>query len=282
MDKKNDILNGEECALEIISEYKGYIIDLDGVLWKGTVPVKGGPDVINRLMNSSKKIRFVSNSSTRSLRDTLGKAENFGFSLSEDQLFLSCRVMAEKISCSLSGSGKVFVIGSEGLIEELKNFDLELVSEEKFMNNVDFVVVGNDREFSFFKMRMALRAFEGGAKLAAVNLDPTAPSSEGLIPAGGAIVAALKVLKGDKAEIMPGKPRPDLLLEAADDMGLEVGECLMIGDTPQADIEASTRAGMDSSLVFTGKFEVDDLPDLPQEHKPDFIISSIAELIKVF
>lgn len=282
MDKKNDILNGEECALEIISEYKGYIIDLDGVLWKGTVPVKGGPDVINRLMNSSKKIRFVSNSSTRSLRDTLGKAENFGFSLSEDQLFLSCRVMAEKISCSLSGSGKVFVIGSEGLIEELKNFDLELVSEEKFMNNVDFVVVGNDREFSFFKMRMALRAFEGGAKLAAVNLDPTAPSSEGLIPAGGAIVAALKVLKGDKAEIMPGKPRPDLLLEAADDMGLEVGECLMIGDTPQADIEASTRAGMDSSLVLTGNFEVDDLPDLPQEHKPDFIISSIAELIKVF
>lgn len=47
------------------------------------------------------------------------------------------------------------------------------------------------------------------------------------------------------------KPEPGLLLQAANDFGLDLSRSLMIGDTA-ADIEAGQRAGCLTTLVLTG------------------------------
>ena len=55
------------------------------------------------------------------------------------------------------------------------------------------------------------------------------------------------------SDVKASKPAPDLLLAAAQRLGLEPRECVMIGDTPY-DVLAANAAGMPTIAVLTGGF----------------------------
>ena len=71
------------------------------------------------------------------------------------------------------------------------------------------------------------------------------------------------------------KPAPGLLLKAADEMEIDLGQSYMIGDMPK-DIDAAKRAGAKGILVRTG---------YGQEHRafdvePDYIAGNILEAVR--
>jgi ribonucleotide monophosphatase NagD (HAD superfamily) len=88
-----------------------------------------------------------------------------------------------------------------------------------------------------------------GARFIATNTDPTFPIADGLLPGGGACVAAVQVTTGVDPEVA-GKPHPPMrnLLRAKG-----IGEAWVIGDRVDTDI-ALARAEPDwtSVLVLTG------------------------------
>lgn len=88
---------------------------------------------------------------------------------------------------------------------------------------------------------------------------------EGLI---GPVASALTVHRT--------KPHPAPIHWAADQMGVEAGECLMVGDTT-VDIRAGKAAGAQTVGVLSGFGE---RPELEQ-HGADLILPSVAELAPI-
>jgi D,D-heptose 1,7-bisphosphate phosphatase len=70
------------------------------------------------------------------------------------------------------------------------------------------------------------------------------------------------------------KPRSGLLEQAAVEHGLELGECVMVGDTLR-DLEAGRGAGARTALVLTGKGAATSQAD----HGADWVVRDLAELV---
>lgn len=69
------------------------------------------------------------------------------------------------------------------------------------------------------------------------------------------------------------KPSPRALVECAKRLGVEVGECAIVGDSV-ADVRAGKNAGAKTIAVLSGIFTREEL----EKEKPDLIINDINEL----
>jgi len=273
-----------DIAREIFKQYKGFLFDLDGVLWAGSRVIPGAVQFINSLMDTSKRIRFISNTSSRSHENTLKKMKRLGYRVKAEQLIVASRETARYLADKLNKNELIYYIGTKSLKKEIEQAGLKIVSDRDPENNskiekVSYVVVGYDNNFNYDKMWLALQYFQQGAEFAAVNLDATAPSSKGLKPAGGAIAGCMKVLAGREPDLMIGKPEPYLLVKGMEEAQLKPQDCIMIGDTPHSDIEAARRAGVKSALVLSGNTSKTDLVNLPAKLKPDYVLTAIDDLM---
>lgn len=75
------------------------------------------------------------------------------------------------------------------------------------------------------------------------------------------------------------KPAPGMLLQAAEDMKLDMSLCWMIGDAPR-DIEAGKAAGVRTIQITGGKSGQSDLP-LDPNQRPDFTASNLIEAARI-
>jgi NagD protein len=120
-------------------------------------------------------------------------------------------------------------------------------------------------------VRMILR----GSRLIATNPDPNCPTSQGLRPGCGAIVAMLEAATGLKG-FSVGKPSPVMMRAARKELGLATADTIMIGDTMETDILGGVAMGYRTTLVLSGSTARDDLVRFA--YRPDLVIDSIADL----
>ena len=132
------------------------------------------------------------------------------------------------------------------------------------------VVVGFHRDFDYGRLQAASAAVRGGARLLATNDDATYPTPEGLIPGGGAILAAVKTASGVEAEVAgkPYRPMADLLRARIGPKGV------MVGDRPDTDGRFAVTLGYRFALVLTGVTAA-----LPVEPEPDLVAADLATLV---
>jgi HAD superfamily hydrolase (TIGR01457 family) len=254
-----------------MQRYRAFLVDLDGVLVRGSAPLPGAPEALSKLQKLGRVVVF-SNNSTRSRRAFAERLQALGFEITPEMIvssaFIAVRYLLER-----SGPSSVYAIGEEGLREELTAAGHELVSPE----GADFVVAGLDRGFRYEQLTEALQALLRGATFIAANADPVYPTAEGLIPGAGAIVGAIRGMGYPPAEIV-GKPSPIAFRVAMETAGVKnAKECLVIGDRLDTDIEGAVRAGIDSVLVFTGVTRPEDL--IHSETQPTFTAESFAALV---
>jgi HAD superfamily hydrolase (TIGR01450 family) len=254
-----------------MQRYRAFLVDLDGVLVRGSQPLPGAPEALRKLHTLGRVVVF-SNNSTHSRRAFAERLRAFGFEISPERIVSSAFIVARYL-LERSGPSPVYAIGEEGLREELTAAGHELVSPEE----ADFVVAGLDRGFRYEQLTDALRALLRGARFIAANADPVYPTAEGLIPGAGAIVGAIRGM-GYPFEEIVGKPSPSAFRVAMDTAGVKnPKECLVIGDRLDTDIEGAKHAGMDSVLVFTGVTRLEDV--IHSETQPTFTAESLAALV---
>ena len=118
------------------------------------------------------------------------------------------------------------------------------------------------------------------ARLVATNLDRWCPFPGGRgEPDAGAIVAAIEACTGVTCEVNAGKPDPLMLEAAMELLGLEVGDCLMVGDRLSTDIAMARAAGMPSAVVLTGETTSQLLAATPPEDRPTWVLDRIDRLL---
>ena len=225
---------------------------------------------MRRLRADGHRIRFVSNTTTRSRAQIGDQLRAMGIEVDDDELqttgAVAARVLAGK---------RVLALTMPGLLDDLEG--LQLVGM-----NVDAVLLGGadegeetGRVFSYLNLNRAFHELEAGAELYCLHKNRWWQTAEGARLDAGAFVAGLEYAADIEATVL-GKPSNAYFAAALDALNAEAGLTWMVGDDLETDIVGAHKHGMKTLLVRTGKFRPDDVERSPVQ--PDGIVSSIAQL----
>lgn len=260
-----------------------YVFDLDGVMYLGDTAIPYASEAVTRLWEAGKHVYFLTNNSGRTRADYCAKlAEVNGLTVPESAIFTSAYATALYLKQRSAAGRSAYVIGEPGLAAELTaSGGLRCVTQPDSVDpgDIDYVVMGIDRQFTYDKLRFAHAAItRGHAQFIATNRDATFPLEIGEIPGGGSLVAALATASG-REPVTIGKPEThayEAILEAAQ---VTAPQSVMIGDRLDTDIAVGRRAGALTVLVLTGVTSPEKAAAAPPEWKPDYIIGDLRELI---
>jgi NagD protein len=247
----------------------GFLIDMDGVLYRGTELIPGADRFVRELRDRDIPFRFLTNNSQRTRRDMVVRLTRLGFDVEEEHVF-TCAMATARFLAQQKPDGTAFVIGEGGLLTALHQHGYAVVDHDP-----DYVVVGEGRTFNLELVEAAVRMIFGGAKLIATNLDPNCPTHNGTRPGCGAFVALLETATGTKA-FSVGKPSPVMMRAARKELGLTTDQTTMIGDTMETDILGGVQLGFHTVLVLSGGTRAEDLPKYA--YRPETVVPSLAEL----
>lgn len=247
----------------------GYLIDMDGVIYRGNQLIPGADRFIKELRSADIPFMFLTNNSQRTRRDVATKLQRLGMDVEEEHVF-TCAMATARFLARQKPGGTAFVIGEGGLLHALHTNGYSIVDKDP-----DYVVIGEGRTLNFEMAEAALGMILGGAKLIATNMDPNCPTQHGSRPGCGAIVAMLEAAAGIKA-FSVGKPSPVMLRDARKELGLGTDQTIVIGDTMDTDILGGVQLEFKTVLVLSGGTQRDDLVKFA--YRPDKIVNSIADL----
>jgi HAD superfamily hydrolase (TIGR01457 family) len=229
----------------IADAYDAFLLDLDGVLYRGDRPITSAPDAVESLRALGKRLAFVTNNSSRTPEAVVAHLASVGVDAAPGEVETSALTTAAVLRDR--SVQRAAVIGEEGLRSALSSAGIELVAADA---EPDAVVLGWDRHVTYDDLRDASLAVQRGAALYASNDDVSYPAPDGYTwPGAGAILAALEAATGVQAEVF-GKPNPPILRAALDRAG--GGRPLVVGDRLETDIDGAVNAGWDAALVLTG------------------------------
>lgn len=247
----------------------GFLIDMDGVIYRGSHLIPGADCFVNRLREFDVPFLFLTNNSQRTRRDVATKLQRMGIDAEEQHVF-TCAMATARFLAQQKPEGTAYVIGEGGLLNALHSNGYAIVDHDP-----DYVVVGEGRTLSAEMVEAASRMIAGGAKLIATNLDPNCPTANGLRPGCGATVAMLETATGINA-FSVGKPSPVMMRAARKELGLRAEQTTMIGDTMETDILGGVQLGYRTVLVLSGGTRPEDLARYA--YRPDIVVDSVADL----
>ncbi len=248
---------------------RGYLIDMDGVIYRGGELVPGAIDFIQRLTREQIPFLFLTNNSQRTRRDVATKLSRMGIPIGEQHVF-TCAMATARYLARRKPGGTAFVIGEGGLLTALHRNGYSVVD-----HSPDYVVVGEGRTVTLEMLETAVQMILDGAKLIATNLDPNCPTKTGTRPGCGATAAYLETATGVDAMNI-GKPSPIMMRAARKELGLATSQTIMVGDTMQTDILGGVQMGYRTILVLSGTTQATDLAR--HAYGPDMVIDSVAQL----
>lgn len=230
-----------------MKKYAGYMIDLDGTIYRGKEKIPAAKRFIERLQEHDIPFLFVTNNSTQApIKVVENLANNFDIHVKEENVYTSALATADYIADLDKDERSVYVIGEVGLKQAI--LDRGFRFEE---TNPDYVVVGLDYDVTYHKFELATLAIKRGAKFIGTNADTNLPNERGLVPGAGSVIALVECSTQQKATYI-GKPETIIMEKALERLGLPKDEVVMVGDNYMTDIKAGINFGIDTMLVYTG------------------------------
>ena len=219
----------------------GYLIDMDGVIYRENRLIPGAVEFVNALLSTGTPFLFLTNNSAPTAEDLTVRLRHLGVNGLSPKHFYTSAMNTADFLAETHPNCSVFAIGEGGLLTALHDY--------KIANDAirpDYVVVGEGAATTE-KLAKAHECIERGARLIATNPDNWCPvSEEKTRPGAGAIAAFLEASTGSRAYYL-GKPNGYMfhrarrkLMESALNFS---GPVAMIGDTMETDIRVQWRRG---------------------------------------
>jgi len=229
---------------------KGLILDMDGVLWTDSTPIGNLPGIFARIKDSGMGVVMATNNSTKTVDQYVERLAGFGVSVEPWQIVTSALAVVEIMKRQLPSGAPVFVIGEQGLQENLRLAGFELLSP-KHAEKAEALVMGLDRSINFEKMVEATLLVRTGKPFYATNPDITFPTPRGIIPGAGAWISVV-VTATDIQPVYAGKPFPFILELALNRLNTPKENTFVIGDRLDTDIAGGQALGCPTAMVLTG------------------------------
>ncbi len=248
---------------------KGFLCDMDGVIYKGNHLIPGVKEFVEWLYREDKKFLFLTNASGKSPKELQQKLHRMGLDVDESHFYTSALATAKFLGSQHPGC-TAYVIGEPGLYTALHDSGITV-------NDVDpdYVVVGETNNYNYDSICRAMKHINNGAKLIGTNTDLTGPSEHGLIPACRALVSPIEVTTGKSAYYV-GKPNPLMMRTGLRMLGVHSEETAMIGDRMDTDIIAGIESGLDPILVLTGVTTLENMSRYP--YRPRLVLNGIGDI----
>jgi len=242
------------------------ILDLDGVVYIGDTAIAGAGAALRSLHDAGLQLLFATNNSWRTRSEGASKIERLtGYPASPEQFISSSSAAGGMLR---PNDGPVLFLGGPGIAEAIGECGLAVTEDPLTARSV---IVGVDFGVDYAKLTAAMRAVGNGARFIGTNHDATFPTSDGLLPGAGAIVAAVSTAAGQEPELA-GKPFEPMRARLRSMLG--DGPVWMVGDRPDTDLAMAEIEGWRSVLVLTGV--VSDPAEVCPA--PDAVLASIADL----
>jgi NagD protein len=256
--------------LDEIRAKKGFICDMDGVIYHGNKLLPGIREFVNWLIAEKKNFVFLTNSSERTPQELHEKLKRLGIKVEKSHFYTSALATAMFLK-SQHPNGSAYIIGEAGLINALYNAGYT-------MNNVnpDYVVVGESHSYSYTRIERAVNLVLNGAKLIGTNPDLTGPIENGIAPATKALMAPIELATGKNAYFV-GKPNPLMMRNALKRLQCSREETVIIGDRMDTDIIAGIESEIDTALVLSGISTMDSIHEFP--YRPKYVLEGVKDLI---
>ena len=255
--------------METLRSKKGFICDMDGVIYHGNHLLPGVREFVDWLYRENKQFLFLTNASSRSPRELQQKLGRLGLDISEDHFYTSALATAKFLQKQAPGCS-AYVIGDHGLYNALYDAGITI-------NDVDpdFVVVGETTDYCYDHILKAMNLIERGARLIATNSDITGPIENGIAPACRAFVAPIEATTGKQAYYI-GKPNPLMMRTGLHLLGVHSSEAAMIGDRMDTDVIAGIESGLDTVLVLSGVSTRETVKQFP--YRPRLILNGVGDI----
>lgn len=224
---------------------KGFICDMDGVIYHGNKILPGALEFVNWLQKEKKEYLFLTNNSGMTPRELCQKLRRMGLDVPEEHFYTSALATAEFLKTQSFGCS-VFAIGEAGLLNAL--YDAGITMNDV---NPDYVVVGEGRAYSLDTLTRAVNLVQNGAKLIGANSDVSGPIENGIAPACRALIAPIEMATGKQAYFC-GKPNPLMMRTGLKILGCHSEDAVIVGDRMDTDIVAGTESGISTVLVLSG------------------------------
>lgn len=249
--------------------YEGYLIDLDGTIYRGSEPIPAGRRFVEQLQARQIPFLFLTNNTTKTPETVANRLANeFSIHVGPETVYTATLATIDYLNDANKGK-KVYVIGEPGLIEPI--LAAGYVWEEE---TPDYVVVGLDTDVTYEKFVVATLAIQKGATFIGTNPDKNIPTERGLLPGAGSVIAMIEASTQQKS-IYIGKPEAIIMEKAVETLGMEKANVLMVGDNYTTDILAGINNGIDTLLVLSGFTQKADVPTLPVP--PTYLVDSLDE-----
>ena len=250
---------------------EGVVSDMDGVLAR-RCRFTGMAAFFAHVATRGIPLALATNNSSKSEAEYVAKLRHLGVdTVGEGAIVTSRRVTVEHLRRTYPAGTGIYVVGTPA--PDAAAAGAGSVTADKA---APAVVVGIDPKLTYDKLKQASLLVRAGADLIGTNGDAAIPSTGGMVPGNGAILAAIEMATGRKALVL-GKPAPAMYESALRTLGTPAGRTLMIGDRIDTDITGARRAGMVTALVLSGA--TDGASASASTLAPDAVYPGLADLV---
>ena len=275
MKNNKEIASGKEAdILKTLdfNEKKGFICDMDGVIYHGNRLLPGAKDFIKWLIDEKKDYLFLTNNSSYTPKELKQRLLRLGLEVGEEHFYTSALATAAFLK-EQAPDCSVYAIGEAGLIKALYDAGIS-------MNDVnpDYVVVGEGKAYSLDSLTKATNLVLGGAKLIGANSDLTGPVDCGIAPACGALVSPIELATGARAYFC-GKPNPLMMRTGLRLLNCHSADAVMVGDRMDTDVISGLESGMSTVLVLSGVTSREELKSYA--YRPTVVLDGVGDIVKM-
>ncbi len=146
-----------------LREMRGFIFDLDGCVWTGEVLVPGAAEVLALLRSQGRALTFLTNNSRARAATMQAKLERLGVQAATDEVLTPLEILGRVLDSHVGPASRVLAIGGPELEAAVVDGGHHLVPVGKY-RDAQAVVVGNDFEFSYERLRRGVSRGAGGGR----------------------------------------------------------------------------------------------------------------------
>jgi len=150
-------------GIEILRSIRHLIVDMDGVLYRGSEMIPGTPQLLSFLREEGIGFVLATNNATRTPQQFVDKLAGMGVEVGPDEILTSSQATAGYLASIAPPGTRVFVVGMDGLRSALQAAGFELVEEDP-----EYVVAGMDFTVCYERLAQATLHIRAGAGMCSV------------------------------------------------------------------------------------------------------------------
>jgi HAD superfamily hydrolase (TIGR01450 family) len=251
------------------------LVDLDGVAYRGHLPIEHAADSLAAARNRGMRLLFVTNNASREPEDVAGQLSELDIPTSADEVMTAAQACAALLRTRLDPGARVLVVGGKGLVTAVTAAGFQVVTSAD--DEPVAVAQGFAPDLAWVDLAEAAYAVSAGAWHVASNRDLSLPTARGYAPGNGALVAAVVAATGVEPS-SAGKPEPTMYRLAVDRAGAQ--RPLVVGDRLDTDLQGARAGDYPGLHVLTGVSSARDAVLAAPGLRPHFIGGDLRALLE--